>query len=145
MAPRILEPRMTRKPPFTVDTPGSKPAEGEAVPRRNARCPDRLTTQPDPEISTVFDIVLQGAKRWGTKEAVGVRKLIRTHEEVKKIKRTIDGEETEVEKKWTYYELGPYTYCSYNEYAALILQVGAGLRKLDINPGDKVHLFAQTT
>jgi long-chain acyl-CoA synthetase len=53
----VLEPRMSKKPPFTVEVAGCKPVGGETIPRRNARFPGKLLSQPEEGISTVFDLV----------------------------------------------------------------------------------------
>ena len=61
------------------------------------------------------------------------------------MKKIVDGEEREVEKKWTYFELGPYEYLSFSEYEKLTLQIGAGYRKLGLNKEDRIHIFAATS
>jgi long-chain acyl-CoA synthetase len=61
------------------------------------------------------------------------------------VKKIVDGEEREVEKKWTYFELGPYDYISFHDYEKLILQVGAGYRKLGLTKEDRIHIFAATS
>lgn len=60
------------------------------------------------------------------------------------IKKVVDGKEQAVPKKWTYYELSEYTYLSFVEFEKLALQIGAGLRKLGMQKGDKLQLFAST-
>ncbi len=66
------------------------------------------------------------------------------HYETKKVKKVIDGQEQEIDKKWSYYELSGYTYISFIEYQTMALQIGAGLAKLGLSAGDRVHLFAAT-
>jgi long-chain acyl-CoA synthetase len=70
--------------------------------------------------------------------------MIKLHHEVKKIKKIVDGKEEEVEKKWSYFELSEYSYSSFTEVEQKALQVGAGLRKLGLVEGDKLHMFAAT-
>jgi long-chain acyl-CoA synthetase len=140
----VLEPRMTRKPPFTVEVSGCAPVEGETIPRRNARCPDKLLSQPEDGISTLFDIVKHSASKYGDQRAVGSRKLIRKHREYKKVKKMVCGKLEEVDKKWTYFELSGYSYLSFKEYETLVLQLGAGFRKLGLVAPDRVHMFAST-
>ncbi|CAG8978932.1 hypothetical protein HYALB_00011194 [Hymenoscyphus albidus] len=142
----VLEARMTNKPPFTVEAPGYSPVSGETIPRRSIRSPGKLIISPDEEnIATVFDIVKNSAKKFGDQKAVGSRKLIKKHNETKKVKKMVNGELQEVDKMWTYFELSGYTYISFKEYETLVLQLGAGLRKLGLKAEDRVHMFASTS
>jgi long-chain acyl-CoA synthetase len=141
----FLEARMTKKPPFTVEVANSPSVPGETIPRRSVRSPEKLLTSPDEaNISTVFDIVKESARKYGDLRAVGSRKLIKTHHETKKVKKVVDGKVQEVDKNWTYFELSGYTYLNFKEYETLVLELGSGLRKLGLEPHDRVHLFAST-
>ncbi|KAI9889858.1 MAG: long-chain fatty acid-CoA ligase [Vezdaea aestivalis] len=126
----VMYPKLVHRPPFTVEAPGYEPVKGETIPRRNPIAKDGLITRPDPETATIFDIIKRGAQKFGNAKAVGSRNLIKLHEEVKKVKKMVDGKEQEVDKKWTYFELSEYHYLSFIEYERLTLQIGAGLRKL---------------
>lgn len=140
----VFEPRMTKSPPFTVEVPNSEPVEGETIPRRNAKSPDKLLAQPEEGVATVFDIVKISAEKYGERKAVGTRKLIKTYNETKKVKKVIDGHLQEVDKKWTYFELSGYSYLTFKEYESLVLTIGAGFRKLGLVRDDRVHMFAST-
>lgn len=133
------------KPPYTIESPGYNPVEGETIPRRHPKAKNGLLERPAPDIATNFDLLRRSAKIYADEPAVGSRKLIETHKEVKKVPKIIDGHLQQVDKEWTYFELSPYTYLTYREYETLVLQVGAGLRKLGLSPHDKVHLFGTTT
>lgn len=85
------------------------------------------------------------SEKYGNAKALGTRKLIKTHQETKKVKKIVDGQETEIDKKWTYFELSGYEYLSFHDYEKLILQIGAGYRKLGLEKGDRVHIFAATS
>ena len=136
---------MTKKPPFTVEVANTPVVPGETVPRRNVRSPEKLLISPDEaNISTVFDIVKESSRKYGDLKAVGSRKLIKTHHETKKVKKVVDGKVQEVDKNWTYFELSGYSYMTFKEYETLVLQLGSGLRKLGLEPQDRVHLFAST-
>lgn len=139
-----MYPKISKKGPFTVEASGYEPVEGETIPRRNPIAKDKLVTRPSPEIGTIFDIFKRSADKFGNAKAVGQRKLIRTHDETKKVKKTIDGQEKEVDKKWTYFELSEYSYISYAEYEKLALDIGAGLRKLGMEKSDRIELFGAT-
>lgn len=92
----------------------------------------------------MFDIVTRGAKKFGDARCLGWRDLINVHEDLKKVKEVVDGEEREVEKKWSYFELGEYQYISFAQYEKLVLTLGAGFRKLGLKKADRVHLYAAT-
>lgn len=130
--------------PYTTEAPGFPKVDGETIPRRNVRAKDGLVSRPEEGVATVFDIVKRGSSKFGNAKAVGTRKLVKQHDEVKKIKKNVDGKEQEVEKKWTYFELSGYHYMSFIEYERMALQIGCGFRKLGMGASDRVHIFAAT-
>lgn len=138
----VFYPRMYHKPPFSLEAPGYEPVEGETIPRRNPRAVNGLKSRPDESVATVYDLVRRSSEKYGNAKAVGSRRVLKTHNETKKIKKMIDGEEREVDKVWTYFELSGYTYLSFIEYERTALQVGSGLRKLGMEKDDRLHLFA---
>jgi long-chain acyl-CoA synthetase len=137
-------PRIIKSPPFTVEASGYEPVEGETIPRRHPVAKDKLVTTPSKDVRTIFDILKYSAEKFGNAKALGSRRLIKTHHETKKVKKTVDGVTKEVDKNWTYYELSGYSYLSFVEYEKLALDIGAGLRSVGLAPGDRVHLFAGT-
>lgn len=141
---QMLQPRLYNSPPFTVEASGYVPAEGETIPRRHPASKDELTTTPSEDVSTIFDILKRSADKFGNAKALGTRRLIKTHHENKKVKKTVDGATREVDKMWSYFELSEYSYISFVEYEKLALEIGAGLRKLGLVKGDRLHLFAGT-
>lgn len=143
--PQNLHPRMSGKPPFSVEVPGQQPVEGETPVRRHPAAVSELVSSPGDNISTVYELVRASVERYGNANAMGSRKLLRTHQETKKVKKMVDGEEREVDKQWTFFELSGFEYITYNEYERLMLQLGAGLRKLGLEKGDRVHIFAATS
>jgi len=139
----VFHTRFMGKPPFSVEVPGYKPVEGEGIPRRNSRAVDKLLSTL-PNVETMFDIVTHASKSYGDSKAIGSRKLITMHEETKKVTKVVNGQKTEVDKTWSYFEMSKYTYLSAREYETLVLQIGAGLRNLGLVESDRVHIFAQT-
>ena len=137
-------PRMEKRPPFSFEVPNVEKLEGETLPRRNIRCKDGLITQPDPSVKTAYDIVTYSANKFGNAKCVGAREVISIHKEKKKVKKMVKGKETEVEKEWSYFELGPYKYLSFVEFQQLAGTLGAGLKKVGLETGDKVHLYGAT-
>ncbi|OTA62386.1 long-chain-fatty-acid-CoA ligase [Hypoxylon sp. EC38] len=141
----VLPLYMVQKPPFMVEAPGAEEVEGETKPHRHFKAKDGLITRPASHIATTYDILIDTASKHGDKPAIGTRKLITTHTEIKKVPKVVDGVKKEVEKEWTYFELSPYSFLTYNEYKTRALRVGAGLRKLGLEPGDVLHIFATTS
>ena len=142
--PQALYPRTSARPPFTVEASGYKPVKGETIPRRHPTSKNKLRTTPSEDVKTIFDILKRSADKYGNAKAVGTRRLLKTHVENKKIKKVVDGETQEVDKKWTYFELSEYSYMSFVEYQKLALDVGAGLRKIGLEKDDRLHLYAGT-
>ncbi|KAH7040360.1 uncharacterized protein B0I36DRAFT_310527 [Microdochium trichocladiopsis] len=136
---------MVQKPPYMFQVEDAPSVPGETKPYRHMKAKDGLIERPSPEVGTVYDIFRRSAKLYADKEAIGSRKLIRTHVEKKKVAKIVDGVKKEVEKEWTYFELSPYKFLTYKDYEARALAVGAGLRKLGLQPGDILHLFASTS
>lgn len=139
-----VQPKAIRQPPYTVEAKGYSRLDGETVPRRNVRTADQLKTRPHEDIATVFDVLKHASARYGNAKAMGSRKLIKLHRETKKMKRMVDGAEQEFEKEWTYSELSPYRFTTFTEHYQRALSLGCGLRKLGLNPGDKVSIYAST-
>lgn len=140
----VLPLYMVQKPPFMVEAPGAEEVEGETKPFRHFKAKDKLITQFAPNINTTYDILVHSTDKHGEKPAIGSRKLIKTHTETKKVPKVVDGVKKEVDKQWTYFELSPYSFLTYNEYKTRALRVGAGLRKLGLEPGEVLHIFATT-
>jgi long-chain acyl-CoA synthetase len=136
-SPRVLQPCMRKKGPFSVEVPGTEQVQGETRPRRNPAAIDGLTSQPHPSIRTAYDIVQYAARTHGDKQCIGSRPLLATHRESKEVGR--------VTKEWEYFELGAYEYLSFVEFQDHISTVGAGLRDLDLCRGDKLHLYGATS
>ncbi|KAF2973333.1 hypothetical protein GQX73_g138 [Xylaria multiplex] len=141
----VLQPKKSVRGPFSVESPGSPDVKGETKPRRHPLAKDGLITKPADNISTAYELMRVSVAKYGNAKCMGSRRLIRTHQEKKKVKKIVDGKEQEVDKAWTYFELSPYEYVSFNDYEALALNVGSGLRKLGMEKDDRVHIFAATS
>lgn len=140
----VIEPRMVKKPPFTVEVAGSPHISGETIPRRNVQAAEKLLSSPENGIYTVYDLVAHSVAKFGDGTAVGSRTLIKKHVEITKVKKMVNGELQHVDKSWTYFELSGYKYLSFKEYETLVLQIGAGFRKLGLKTQNRVQLFAST-
>ena len=141
---QTMQPRIYKSGPFSVEAEGYQPVKGETIPRRHPGSKSKLVSTPSEDVKTIFDILKRSADKYGNAKALGSRKLIRTHQESKKVKKTVDGKTEEVDKKWSYFELSGYSYISFVEYEKLCYQIGAGLRKLGMVQGDRLQLFAAT-
>jgi long-chain acyl-CoA synthetase len=140
----VSQPRAYRKPPYTVEVLGMEKVDGETIPRRNVGTRDDLKSIPEPGITTLYDILRRSSKKFGNAKALGKRKLIKMHEETRKVKKFVDGEEREVDKKWQYYELSSYEFMSFVDFEELALKLGSAFRALGLNSPDRVHIFAAT-
>lgn len=137
--------KATKTGPVTVEASGYEKKDGETIPRRNVKAKDALRTQPAEGISTLYDILRYSSSKFGNAKAMGMRKIVNTHTETKKIKKMIDGKQEEVDKNWTYFELSPFKFISFVEFEKIALSIGAGLKKLGLKPQDRLHLFASTS
>ncbi|TVY12925.1 Acyl-CoA synthetase FUM16 [Lachnellula arida] len=138
-------PRTIDTPPFSLEVPEVKAVEGETIPRRLASHVHELQSEPEPGIATVWDVVARSASVFGDGNAVGSRTLLHTHEEMKKGKKTVDGEEIEVDKKWVYYEMSPYHWKSFKSWKQQAEAIGSGYRELGLMKEDRVYIFAATS
>nr|POF16275.1 long-chain-fatty-acid--coa ligase 1 [Quercus suber] len=139
-----FQPGIYVDPPYTITASGAEGADGETIPRRNIRQKDSLCTVPEQGIDTLYAILRRSSEKFGSSNAVGKRKLVKTHEEIKKVKKVIDGQEQQVDKHWSYYELSPFSYMSFVEFEQCCLQLGSSFAKLGIKYPERVHLFAAT-
>lgn len=136
---------MVSKPPFSIEVADAPEVEGETKPRRNTAAKDGLYTRPHPDVDTVFRLVKRSAELFANERCIGSRRLIKIHEETKKVPKIVDGKKEMVDKKWQYFELSDYSFMTYAEYEEHLLNLGSGLRKLGVERGDKVHMFASTS
>ncbi|KAJ4371011.1 long-chain fatty acid-CoA ligase [Didymella sp. IMI 355093] len=135
----------TRAGPYTCEAPGVQKPDGETIPRRNLAAKDELVRTPQEGVDTLYDVLRYSAAKYGNAKAVGARKIVNIHEETKKVKKMVDGKEQEVDKKWQYFELSPYSYKSFVEFEKMALTVGSALNHLGYKPNDRLHLFAATS
>ncbi|KAL2408286.1 Long-chain-fatty-acid-CoA ligase 1 [Exophiala dermatitidis] len=140
-----VQPQLVKKPPFSVEASGYEKKDGETIPRRHPMAKDKLITQPSDDVKTIYDNLKRASRKFGNAKAIGTRKIIKTHVENKKVKKIVDGQEQEVDKKWTYYELSGYSYMSFIEYEKLALDCASGLRHLGITKENKMHLYGATS
>ena len=131
---------------YTVEiTHPAETPKGESPVRRNVNARHGLSDTPHPAIRTLYDLAQFNARRWGDKPCFGTRKVIKIHNETQIVRKIVDGQPTSIEKAWMYWELGPFTYRSYEEAVREGLDLGAGFVKLGLGKGDRVAIYADTS
>jgi long-chain acyl-CoA synthetase len=132
--------------PVTVEvTHKAETPNGESPVRRLALSQHALTDTPHPAVRSIYDLAQFNAKKWGDKPCFGTRKVIKVHHETTTVTKLINGVSKQIDKKWTFWELGPFEYKSYKEVAQEGLDIGAGLVKLGLGKGDRMAIYADTS
>ena len=139
--------RAALKRPYSIALNESHEANEGAIHRLRLVANGDLTSRipGHPDILTVYDLVKNAVNEWKGKDCLGSRKVVKTHEEEKQITKLVNGVEQNVTKKWFYSELSPYQYRSFRDLGSESNSIGAGLRKLGLDPGDHVGLYADTS
>jgi len=131
--------------PYSVEVTDSS-AKGEGRIRRNkVAAKGDLLSIPRDNVSTVYELLQYSIKKFGDKHCMGHRTILKEHTEEKMLTKMVDGQETQVPKKWTFWELSPYIYRSFKQVGEESAALGAGLRNLGLNPGDRIELYAGTS
>jgi long-chain acyl-CoA synthetase len=131
--------------PFSVEV-SKEDVKGEGRIRRNrVVASGDLHTKPREDVSTVYELLQSSIKKFGDKDCMGHRNVIQEHTEEKMITKMVDGEERQIPKKWTFWELSPYVYRTFEEVGEESAALGSGLRNLGLKPGDRVELYAGTS
>ena len=118
---------------------------GETSVRRLSASRYGLSETPHPSIRTVYDLMMFNSKNWGDSPGLGTRRVIKIHTEKQIVTTDVHGIRKQVEKDWLYWELGPFEFKSYNDVAEEALRIGAGLRELGLDEGDRIVVYADTS
>ncbi|KAH7083786.1 hypothetical protein FB567DRAFT_529921 [Paraphoma chrysanthemicola] len=137
-----IQPRVLKRGPYTVEVDGAQTVAGETLPRRHPVAKNELLHEPEPGVATVYDILMRSARKFGKSDAVGSRKVLDIHTEIKKV---ANGQGDLLDKKWTYYELSDYHYISFDELKIRALRAGAAMRKAGLKPNDRIEIYAATS
>lgn len=102
---------------------------------------------PEAGIDTVHDVMLYAARTHGSKNALGAREIERTITETKEVTKIVNGEETKVNKDWTYYKLTPLEWISYEQALQDARDIGSGLRELGVGGEGETffNIYSQTS
>ncbi|TPX64133.1 hypothetical protein SpCBS45565_g06090 [Spizellomyces sp. 'palustris'] len=114
-------------------------------PRRCIKALHGLSHQPYPGVTTLYELLNYSVKVNGQKRAMGARKVVRLVQEEKQVTKLVDGKPVQEIKKWNFYELSPFSWMTYSDVKEATVRIGAGLRKIGLNPADKLTLFASTS
>ncbi|KAF9441656.1 long-chain-fatty-acid-CoA-ligase [Macrolepiota fuliginosa MF-IS2] len=142
MSPKSIPLRYDHFGEGSVEVEPAKPGEGPV--RRLAITSNELLTRPSEEINTIPDIVTYAAKKYGNMKAAGWRNIVKTHEEQKEIKKTVDGHEVTETKTWNYYELSDYKYIDYLGFETAVSQAARGLAVMGVSAGQVFNIYANT-
>lgn len=132
---------------YTVEV-GKAANEHETAPRRN------VTNAKEPMIrpagyscDTVYEFAMEAFGKGGNRQAMAWRDVVEIHEEKKMVTKRIGGKEQQVEKTWQYFELTPYRHSTYKELITIMHDLGRGLVKIGVKPGqqEKLHIYASTS
>lgn len=128
-------------PPYSADIPGRPVIAGETIPRGHQKTYKHgLLKRPidaGDDIKTVFNLLQRSAALYSNEPAIGSRTLVKMHTETKK-------DSNGAEKTMSYPELTSFKYMVYSEFHELVLNLASGLRKLGLQTGDMLHIFAST-
>ncbi|KAG1628473.1 hypothetical protein G6F44_011903 [Rhizopus delemar] len=127
---------------YTVEVGPEQPQGGRT--RRSIFSPDALVRVPAPHIHTLYDVLVNSAKRFPDRKGFGFRKVDKAVEEEKEVSKFINGEEVKEKKTWKYFQLSPYFYLTYREASRLTHDVGAGLVQLGLREKSKIEVFSPT-
>eukprot|EP01104_Vermistella_antarctica_P013391 TRINITY_DN4039_c0_g1_i1.p1 TRINITY_DN4039_c0_g1~~TRINITY_DN4039_c0_g1_i1.p1 ORF type:complete len:751 (-),score=233.67 TRINITY_DN4039_c0_g1_i1:84-2207(-) len=104
-----------------------KRKDGEGLPRRNARSPDKLLASAHPDITTLYNNFQRTRKMYPNDKCLGSRSVVNIVKEKKEVRGEM--------KEWQYFTLGPYAWLSYEEVGQRIDHIAAGLRQIGLVSG----------
>lgn len=132
---------------YSVIVGEAKP--GETAPRRNIKAKDAPWDFPgnNPDCNTIYNLLTWACNEFATRQAMGSRKIVATHDEEVMVSKKIDGKLEKVPKTWTYFELSGFEYITYTQLLQTVKEYAAGILALGIKPQGKeiFHIYAQTS
>lgn len=126
---------------YSIQVDDSKSAPGEGPTQRSILSASGLMTTPAAGVETLYDVLQYAASTFKQRRAFGYRILEDTFQKEKQVTDSSGKTHT---KTWTYFQLSKYHYYTYQEAADITKHLGAGLYKMGLKQGDKLHLFAST-
>ncbi|KAJ2515234.1 long-chain fatty acid-CoA ligase [Coemansia sp. RSA 1939] len=117
----------------------------ETPTRRFHTTADAIVDRADPEITDIYSALLQGKETRGDMNILGKRDVLGIVTENKVVQHKVDGKMESVEKKWSFFKLGEYKWMTYTQVADYTKDLGAGFRKLGLEPKSRVLIYAPTS
>lgn len=127
---------------YTVEIGPEQPNGGRI--RRSILAAEGLARVPHANVHTLYDVLSHSSKKYPERKGFGFRKTDKMIDEVKDVKKFINGEEVIEKKTWKYFQLSPYHYLTYKEASRLTHDVGAGFAHLGLKEKSKIELFSPT-
>lgn len=123
---------------------GNEIPQGETRVRRSFISPDKLVTEPVPGINVLPDLLIQAAKDFPTKNAIGWRDLIQLHKETKTVTKVVGGKEIQEDKIWEFYEMSDYKYWTYTQLLEEVSKMSNGLAELGLTKAQRFNIYSAT-
>jgi long-chain acyl-CoA synthetase len=127
---------------YTIEVGPEQPNGGRI--RRNVMAAEGIQRIPAPGVHTLYDMLRRSVRKYANNNALGYRTLEAMVEEEKEVTKIVDGVETTIIKKWSYFQMSGYQYVTYAELGEVVHDIGAGFRYLGLNETAKVEIFAPT-
>jgi long-chain acyl-CoA synthetase len=118
--------------------------EGVRPIHRSTLSPEKLIKKPAENVETLFDVFAHASNKFKDHRGFGYRTLQGTIKTTKQVTKIVDGQETTVEKVWTYFQLSDYNYYTYREAFDVVKTIGFGLAHLGYMKNDKLQVAAST-
>ncbi|KAF8963791.1 long-chain-fatty-acid-CoA-ligase [Flammula alnicola] len=129
----------------SVEVAPPTPGSGEGGVRRLAITSGELIERPRRTVSTIPDVIAHTVQKYGGQHhAVAWRDVIKIHDEVRESTKFVEGLEVKEKKTWKLYELTPYKFMTYEQFAEAIAEVRNGLLNIGIGADDVVNIYSQT-
>ncbi|KAJ2778452.1 long-chain fatty acid-CoA ligase [Coemansia javaensis] len=119
--------------------------DGETPTRRFHTSARRLIDRVEPDITNVYAALLHGQRTRPDADVLGKRDVLGTVSEDRQAQQKVNGKLESVTKKWTYAKLGPYKWMTYSQIVDYTTSLGAGFRKLGVEPKGRVLIYAPTS
>ncbi|KAJ2682430.1 long-chain fatty acid-CoA ligase, partial [Coemansia spiralis] len=113
--------------------------------RRHYQSPDRLCDRAEPDVTNVYAALLHGQQARPDLELLGKRDVLGMVAEDKEIKIKVNGKMESTLKRWTYLKLSEFNWMTYNQVVDYTTNLGAGFRKLGIEPKGRIVIYVPTS
>ncbi|KAJ1990682.1 long-chain fatty acid-CoA ligase [Coemansia spiralis] len=120
-------------------------SESETPTRRFYTAADAIVDRADPNITDIYSALLHGQKERPNNDLLGKRDVLGTVTEDKVVQHKVNGKMESMNKKWSYFKLGEYKWMTYTQVSDYTKDLGAGFRKLGLEPKSRVLIYAPTS